>query len=154
VGRRAAGYLFDCVIVYMFFSLVATLITAAFLPSTATAIDERTYILIGLVGGFMQLAYFTSSWAVWRGTLGQKLMHMSVTEATTGKALGWMDAVVRWAIIQGPFALVTIVPEAARVIVLFAATSWAMYLLYTTTTNPDLRGLHDRFLNSQVSLDL
>lgn len=154
VGRRAAGYLFDCVIVYMSFSLVATLITAAFLPSTATAMDERTYILIGLVGGFMQLAYFTSGWAVWRGTLGQKLMHMSVTEATTGKALGWMDAIVRWAIIQGPFALVTIVPEAIRVIVLFAAMSWAMYLLYTTTTNPDLRGLHDRFLNSQVSLDL
>jgi hypothetical protein len=35
-----------------------------------------------------------------------------------------------------------------------AAVVWSMYLLRTTTTDPDLRGLHDRFLNSRVALDL
>jgi hypothetical protein len=145
--------LFDCVIVYMSFSLIATIVTAAFLPSTTTTIDERTYILLGLVGGFMQLAYFAAAWAVWQGTLGQRLMHMRVGNATTGKALSWMDALVRWAVLQGPFALFTIVPNAARLPVLLAASSWALYLLYTTTTNADKRGLHDRFLNSRVSLE-
>jgi uncharacterized RDD family membrane protein YckC len=149
-----AAYLFDCVIVYMVFVLIQTIIAVALLPADTTTLDERTYILLGLVGGFWQLAYFTSGWAVWRGTLGQKLMHMEVTEATTGKALGWLDSVVRWAVLQGPFALVTIVPEAARLLVLMAATTWIMYLLYTTSKDPDVRGLHDRFLNSKVTLAL
>jgi uncharacterized RDD family membrane protein YckC len=154
VGRRIAGYLIDCVIVYMVFSLAAAGVAAALLPSGAATIDERTYILLGLVGGSLQLAYFTVGWAVWQGTLGQRLLHMRVADATTGKSLGWMDAIVRWAILQGPFALATIVPEVARLFVLMAAVVWSMYLLRTTTTDPDLRGLHDRFLNSRVALDL
>jgi uncharacterized RDD family membrane protein YckC len=153
IGRRVAGYLFDCVIVYMSFELVGNLVSAAFLPAGVTTIDERTFILIGLVAGFVQLAYFTASWAVWQGTLGQRIMHMRIGDATTGKALGWMDAVTRWAVLQGPFALAAIVPEAARLPVIMAASSWALYLLYSTTTNPDTRGLHDRFLNSRVVLE-
>ena len=154
VGRRISGYIFDCVLVYMLFSLTASMLAAALLPSSATSIDERTYILLGLVGGFMQLAYFTASWALWQGTLGQRLLHLQVADATTGKSLAWMDALVRWAVLQGPFALVTIVPEAVRPLVLLAASSWALYLLYTTTNNSDLRGLHDRFINSRVGVAL
>jgi hypothetical protein len=80
-------------------------------------------------------------------------MHMRLDDATTGKALSWMDALVRWAVLQGPFALVMIVPEIARTPVLMAASGWAAYLLYTTITDPDVRGLHDRFLNSRVGLE-
>jgi uncharacterized RDD family membrane protein YckC len=153
IGRRVAGYLFDCVVVYMGFELVGRLLIVAFLPTDVTTIDERTFILIGLVAGFLQLAYFTASWAVWQGTLGQRIMHMRIGDAKTGKALGWMDAVTRWAVLQGPFALATIVPEAARIPVMLAASSWALYLLYSTINDPDSRGLHDRFLNSRVALE-
>jgi hypothetical protein len=78
-------------------------------------------------------------------------MGMEVTEAATGKALGWMDSVVRWAVLQGPFALVTIVPQVARGAVLVVAAVWVWFLLYTTRNDPDLRGLHDRFTNSRVT---
>jgi uncharacterized RDD family membrane protein YckC len=154
LGRRVGAYLFDCVTVYMLFSLVAAIVSAAFLPSGGSGVDERTYILLGLAGGVVQLVYFTSSWVVWQGTLGQRLFHMRLADATTGKSMGWMDAIVRWAIIQGPFALVTIVPEVARSFFLLVAMSWAIYLLYTTANNPDTRGLHDRFINTRVTLDL
>jgi hypothetical protein len=80
-------------------------------------------------------------------------MHMRVADVTTGKALSWMDSVVRWAMLQGPFALLTVVPEAVRAPVMFVAPMWAMFLLYTTTNDPNLRGLHDRFLNSRVTLE-
>ena len=155
VGRRLAAYLFDCVLVYMIYSLSATLIITAFLPATnTTSIDERTYILMGLVGGLEQLVYFTSGWALGQGTLGQRLLHLRVADATTGKSLTWMDGIVRWAVLQGPFALVTIAPSAIRTVVLAVAASWAAYLLYTTMVDPDRKGLHDRFLNSQVGLDV
>ena len=155
VGRRLAAYLFDCVLVYMIYSLSATLIITAFLPTTnTTTIDERTYILMGLVGGLEQLVYFASGWALGQGTLGQRLLHLRVADATTGKSLTWMDGVVRWAVLQGPFALVTIAPSAIRTVVLAVAASWAVYLLYTTMVDPNQKGLHDRFLNSQVGLDV
>jgi uncharacterized RDD family membrane protein YckC len=155
VGRRLAAYLFDCVLVYMIYSLSATLIITAFLPTTnTTTIDERTYILMGLVGGLEQLVYFASGWALGQGTLGQRLLHLRVADATTGKSLTWMDGVVRWAVLQGPFALVTIAPSAIRTVVLAVAASWAVSLLYTTMVDPNQKGLHDRFLNSQVGLDV
>ncbi|MGA3029118.1 MAG: RDD family protein [Candidatus Limnocylindrales bacterium] len=154
IGRRLLAYFFDCVLVYMLFSLTSSAITVALLPSAVTNADDKTLILLGLVGGLEQLAYFVSGWVVWQGTLGQRLMHIQTTQAMGGKAIGWMDGLVRWAVLQGPFALMTIVPSGLRIIVLMAATSWSLYLLYTTVTDPDLRGLHDRFLNSRVVDDI
>lgn len=152
--RRLMAYFFDCVLVYMLFSFTSSLLTAALVPAAATNPDDRTLILLGLVGGVEQLAYFVSGWVVWQGTLGQRLMHVRTVQATTEKAIGWMDGLVRWAILQGPFALMTIVPSGLRVVVLMAATTWSLYLLYTTITDSDLRGLHDRFLNSRVVDDI
>lgn len=148
------AYFFDCVFVYILFSFTSSLLTAALVPSAATNPDDRTLILLGLVGGLEQLAYFVSGWVVWQGTLGQRLMHVRTVQATTGKAIGWMDGLVRWAILQGPFALMTIVPSGLRIVVLMAATTWSLYLLYTTVTDSDLRGLHDQFLNSRVVDDI
>ena len=153
VRRRVMAYLLDCVIVYLVFAVLETAIVMVFMPSATANLDERTYILLGLVGGVWQLAYFTIGWAVLRGTVGQRLRHLRVTDAATGKALGWMDAVVRWAILQGPFALATIVPEAVRLPVVLVAPVWALLLLYSTVNDPNGRGLHDRFLNSRVMPD-
>jgi len=86
--------------------------------------------------------------------MGQRLMHIEVADATTGKALGWMDAFLRWAIMQGPIALVTIVPEVARAPVVFVATAWVFYLYYSTQTNRNWQGLHDRFVNSRVAQEV
>lgn len=154
ITRRVFAYLFDCVLVYMIFSLSTSVITAALMPSADTSTDDKTLILLGLVGGFEQMAYFVAGWVVWQGTLAQRFMHIQTAQATTGKPIGWMDGLVRWAMLQGPFALMTIVPSSVRIIVFLAATSWGLYLLYSTVTDPELRGLHDRFLNSQVADDI
>jgi uncharacterized RDD family membrane protein YckC len=153
IGRRVAAYLFDSIIIFMIFLSVAGYAVANYLPAGQTVLDERTYILVGLAGGGAQLAYFVLGWGIWSGTLGQRLMHMRVGDATSGKALGWLDAIVRWATLQGPFALATIAPEAARSFVVAGAAVWAGYLLYATMNDPDRRGPHDRFLNSRVTLE-
>jgi hypothetical protein len=77
-----------------------------------------------------------------------------VVQATNGKAMSWMDAIVRWAVIQGPFALMTIVPVAAGSFVLLIAVFWMAFLFYSTQKDPDTRGLHDRFVGTRVSIDL
>ena len=150
VGRRMAAYLFDSVLIYVILAVTASIAEAAFLPGSASGVDERTRILFGLLGGLEQLVYFTAGWAIWRGTLAQRILRIQVSEATTGKALPWLDALVRWAVLQGPFALVTIVPDAIVSPVAVGAGVWAAYLWYTTSTDPGRRGLHDRFVNSRV----
>jgi hypothetical protein len=160
VARRTNAYLMDSVVVYMFFGLIQSILLATVLKSVDPAdssqviFDERTAILVGLVGGILQVIYFVPTWALLRGTLGQRLMHIEVTDANTGKALGWMDAFLRWAVMQGPFALVTIVPEVARAPAIFVATAWAFYLYYSTQTNRNWQGLHDRFVNSRVAQEV
>jgi uncharacterized RDD family membrane protein YckC len=160
IGRRTAAYLVDSVVVYMLFSLIQTILLVTVLKSVAPAdssqavFDERTSILVGLLGGLLQMVYFVPVWVIWRGTMAQRLMHLEVADATTGRALGWMDAFLRWAVLQGPMALVTIVPQVARGPMVFVATAWVFYLHYSTQTNRDWQGLHDRFANSRVAQEL
>jgi uncharacterized RDD family membrane protein YckC len=160
VGRRTAAYLMDSVVVYVVFAMIQAILLVTVLKSLApadssqAAFDERTSILVGLVGGLLQVVYFVPAWALLKGTLGQRLMHIEVADATTGKSLGWMDAFLRWAVMQGPIALVTIVPQAARTPVVFVATAWLFYLHYSTQTNRNWQGPHDRFVNSRVAQEV
>lgn len=153
VNRRVAAYAFDCVFVYVVYLLTASIAVAALMPSSATTLDERTFILIGLAGGIEQLLYFVSGWTLRRGTIGQRFFHVRVADASTGKELGPVDALVRWAVLQGPFALVSIVPGGVRDLMILIASGWMLYLFYTTMVDADQRGLHDRFLNTRVSPD-
>jgi uncharacterized RDD family membrane protein YckC len=151
VNLRLAAYAFDCVVVYGVYLLTASIAIAALMPSSTTTLDDRTFILLGLVGGLEQLLYFAGGWTLRRRTIGQRFFHLRVADAATGKALGPMDALVRWAVLQGPFALASIVPGGIRDLTILVASGWILYLFYTTIVDPDQRGLHDRFLNSRVS---
>ena len=153
VNRRLAAYMFDCVLVYGVYLMTASIVVAALMPSSATTLDERTFILLGLAGGLEQLLYFVSGWTLRRGTLGQRLFHLRVADVVSGKALGPIDALVRWAVLQGPFALASIVPGGVRDLTILVASGWMLYLYYTTITDPDQRGLHDRFPGTRVSQD-
>jgi hypothetical protein len=160
IGRRTAAYLVDTVVVYMIFALIQTILLMTVLKSAAPAdssqvvFDERTSILIGLLGGLLQVIYFVPGWAIWRGTIAQRLMHLDVADASTGKKLGWLDAFLRWAVMQGPIALIAIVPQVARAPMVFVATAWVFYLQYSTQANRNWQGLHDRFVNSRVAQEL
>jgi uncharacterized RDD family membrane protein YckC len=154
INRRISAYAFDCVFVYAVYVLTASIVVASFVPSTATVLDDRTFILVGLAGGLEQFIYFATGWVFRGGSIGQRLFHLQVADATTGKRLGWIDALVRWAVLQGPFALTTIVPGAMRDVVILVASGWMLYLFYTTIVDPDQRGLHDKFLNSKVTQEL
>ena len=153
VGRRAAAYLLDSVVVYSAWSLLVGILTATVLSGSDNN-TERNLILMGLAGGLLQLAYFAVSWKLWRGTLGQRMWHIEVVGVASGKAISWMDAVVRWAVMQGPIAFVTIAPRSASGLLLVAATSWMLFLFFSTQNNEETRGLQDRIAGTRVSIEL
>jgi hypothetical protein len=149
LGRRISAYLVDCLFVgVLFWAAFSTLLPD---PSvTVTGPSERISIFAGLAGGAMQIVYFVLSWSYWRATPGQRLLRLAVVGETTGKALAPMDAFVRWAVLQGPFALATIVPLGAAPVVGVAAAAWAGFLLYSTQGDERGQGLHDHFVRTRV----
>jgi len=153
IGRRLAAYLIDSLLVFGVFLIAVSYAVTQSPAASSAGLDDRTYILVGLACGFVQLAYFVVPWVIWQASLGQRLMDIRVTDASTGKSLGWLDAVGRWAALQGPYALASIVPAAVRLFVVIGAAVWASYLLSATMSDSDRRGPHDRFINSRVTID-
>ena len=143
IGRRLGAYVIDCVVVLFFYNLCLGL-----LGSTQT---EKQAIIAGVLGGLGQLIYFVGGWKLYRGTLGQRMLNLQVGNVHTGAALPWGDAFVRWGILQGPFALATVVPLVVSLVVTLAAAGWSAFLLYEAYYKPDRRALHDRAVHSLVA---
>jgi len=157
-GRRLTAYLIDCgtllLIILTSVSVLFTLfapVQGASADASSSTIDDRTFMLIGLFAGMVQAIYFVAGWVLWRGTVGQRLLGMEVTNAETSKPLTWTDAFVRWAVMQGPLALAFAVPPAVSAYVLLGAFMWEGYLLYTLYSSKDWHTPHDRFVNSRVA---
>lgn len=150
LARRITAYLIDSTILFMLFiAALQTLAPEGTLNSAALS-NERTAILGGLAGGAMQLVYFVLAWTLWKATPGQRIVGIAVVLESDGKAMSAMDAIVRWAVVQGPFALVSIVPLAISPIVFLAAAGWSAFLLYSTRADVNCQGLHDHFLGTKV----
>lgn len=143
IPRRLAAYLIDCAIVYLFYIVWLNLL--------GSADTEKQAIVAGVIAGLGQLAYFVGSWRFFHGTLGQRMLSLQVGNVQTGNALAWGDAFVRWGILQGPFALSTVVPIALLPVVGLAAAGWSAFLLYEAYNNPDHRAVHDRAVQSLVA---
>jgi len=143
IPRRLGAYVIDCLIVYFFFS--------AWLGALGYAGAEKQAILAGVIAGLGQLVYFVACWRLFRGTVGLRVLKLQIGNVQTGEALAWGDAFVRWCILQGPFALVTVVPVVLYPAVLFGAAGWSAFLLYDAYYKPDHRAVHDRVVHSLVA---
>ena len=143
MARRLGAYGIDCVIVYFSFSV--------WLGVVGYAGAEKQAIVAGVIAGIGQLAYFVGCWHLFRGTVGQKVLRLQIGDFQTGNALTWGDAFMRWCILQGPFALATVVPAVLSTAIVFAAAGWAAFLLYEAYSKPDHRAVHDRAVRSLVA---
>ncbi len=147
-NRRVVAYAIDSGILLLWFALVASVVESG----NAGPPPEREAMIAGLGGGVIQLVYFVATWSLWRGSVGQKLVGLK-TVAESGGRLSVFDALARWALLQGPFALTTAVPSGLGGIVLFAAMIWAVTLGWRTREDPDGQGFHDRVSHSLVVED-
>ena len=157
LGRRSIAYVMDSILLLGFYLLMLQLTGAGASAASATASGdlgqfEKPAILAGLLAGLFQLFYFVGSWALWKGTPCQRLLNLEVAREPNGDSLPWGDGLVRWAILQGPFALWAILPLAFRFVGLFSAAAWTLALIWATVSSPGGRGPHDRAVNSRVTV--
>lgn len=152
IPRRLGAYAIDCGIVYSFYSVwLGVFGYGTHQIAGTSAVDEKQAILAGVIAGVGQLIYFVACWRLFRGTIGQRVLGLQIGHVQTGSALGWGDAFVRWCILQGPFALVTVVPVVLWSTLLFGAAGWSAFLMYDAYNKSDHRALHDRVVHSLVA---
>ena len=148
-NRRIGAYAIDSVALFVFYILIATVVGGTE-TSSGLPVPERQAMIIGLISGAGQLIYFVAGWSIWRGSIGQKMTGLQVGDESTGGRLGRADAVVRWALLQGPFALATATPYGVRSPIVLAAVFWMLVLVFRAHDNPDGQGYHDRLVHSLV----
>jgi uncharacterized RDD family membrane protein YckC len=148
-SRRIGAYAIDSVTLFVFYILVAAAVGGTE-TSSGLPVPERQAMIIGLISGAGQLIYFVAGWSIWRGSIGQKMTGLQVGDESTGGRLGWADALVRWALLQGPFALATATPYGVRSPIVLAAVFWVFVLVFRAHDDPDGQGYHDRLVHSLV----
>jgi hypothetical protein len=141
--RRGVAYALDSALL-MFVFWMFLLITSA------GGFSEKSAIAAGLLGGGFQIVYFVAGWVNWRASPAQLLLGIQIGEAKSGASLGWGDAFVRWGILQGPFALVSILPFSVRLLGFACAAAWMTALVWVTRNDPEGRGPHDRAVSCLV----
>jgi hypothetical protein len=150
INRRMAAYLIDTAVVLALLAVAATVVFGDTDPNAGRP-AERLVMLSGLIGGLAQAVYFVAAWSIWRGSLGQKALGLQVGEESTGRRLGFADALVRWALLQGPLALVFSVPGLLQPSIGALAIGWMWLLMFSARRDPDHRGYHDRIAHSLVA---
>ena len=90
-------------------------------------------------------AYFIGMWSRMGGaTVGQKVMKLSVRDATSGAPINQSQAITRWMYVGAPFALSFLyVWGLIGWLVSLAVLGYEIYLIMTTAQSATRQGFHD-----------
>ena len=144
VATRAIAYIIDAIILGLCGIVILGLII-----NDLTIVGSITRAIIYGVLGFL---YFGYTWTAWRATPGQRVLGLMTVDATSGAALTWNQATMRWAFLFGPSVLNSLFPVggALGALVSLVIFGYYIYLLYTTATDARKQGFHDKQANSLV----
>jgi hypothetical protein len=148
LNRRVVAYLLDGVLIYAAYGFAMFAVRGAAAGAADVPIPDRDVVIVGLAAGAAQCAYFVATWWMLRGSLGQRVTGLLVVRET-GERLGPLDGMARWAVLQGPLALVIAMPV-GYVLGSIAVAVWAAVLLSSVRQDPLGRGYHDRVAGSRV----
>jgi len=145
VATRVIAYIIDAIILG-----ICGLLIVGIIISDVSIVGTVTKAIIYAVLGFL---YFGYTWTAWRATPGQRILGLMTVDATSGAAITWNQAVMRWAFLFGPSVLNSLFPVGGGLgaLVSLIVLAYYIYLLYTTATDPREQGLHDKQANSLVT---
>jgi hypothetical protein len=146
--RRVGAYSLDAFLVLLLYLAVEWLVAP---PSASGEIaPERLRMLSGFLGGVAQCVYFVGTWWILRGSIGQRFNGIKVVRESGERRIGPIDALVRWAVLQGPLALLMAAPDILSLALIMALFGWTIVLVRAVQQDPDGRGYHDRIAGSVV----
>jgi uncharacterized RDD family membrane protein YckC len=164
VADRLVALLLDAV-AWTILAFLATVVVALVLgpPVTfhdgagsigeAVEVDRGLAAVNALVVGALGAAYFIGSWSR-GGTLGQRLLGLSVARDADGSAPPPASATVRWLALVAPFSLVALLDAGLSGVgtpLWIVAAIWYLLLLASTVRAPAGRGWHDRLAGTVLT---
>jgi uncharacterized RDD family membrane protein YckC len=96
-------------------------------------------------------AYFVGMWTRMGGTVGNKVMKLSVRDASTGQPVSQGAAINRWLLLGAPAVLQSIYGWGIGVILALVVFVYYLYLIYTTANSATRQGLHDTYAKTVVA---
>jgi len=149
-ARRCVAWVIDWWLLGVGFLLGALAVEA--LGSTVPLSPGTQSAILVVWGELLSVVYFVRSWlGPSRATLGQRWLKLQVRNAVDGRPMTAREAIVRWAMLGYPLALVALPLELSLARVLGAALlALASVLLATTVVSRTNQGLHDRAARSLV----
>jgi uncharacterized RDD family membrane protein YckC len=144
VATRVIAYIIDAIILG-----IGGLVIVGIIIGDTSMVGLIVKAVIYAALGFL---YFGYTWTAWRATPGQRILGLMTVDATSGAALTWNQAVMRWAFLFGPSVLNSLFPVGGGLgaLVSLVILAYYIYLLYTTATDPRKQGFHDKQANSLV----
>jgi uncharacterized RDD family membrane protein YckC len=144
VATRVIAYIIDAIILGLCGIVIVGLVI-----NDVTIVGNVTRAIIYAVLGFL---YFGYTWTTWRASPGQRILGLMTVDATSGAALTWNGATMRWAWLFGPSVLNSLFPVGGGLgaLVSLVIAAYYIYLLYTTATDPRKQGFHDKQANTLV----
>ena len=142
VATRVIALIIDGIVLGL-----CSLVLGAIIGDT-TIVGGLTRAILYAALGFL---YFGYSWTTWRASPGQRIFGLMTVNATDGAAVTWSQATRRWAFLFGPSVLNSLFQFGGlSAIVSLIVLLYGIYLLYTTATDPQKQGFHDKQANTLV----
>ncbi len=122
------------------------LVTTARFPSLISSLVTVVIMLV-ISGG-----YFIYQWSRMNGmTVGDRVMKLSVRDASTGGAITQQQAINRWLLLGAPLAIEYLYGWGIGFIVALVVLVWYIYLIYTIAQSPTRQGMHDTYAKTVVA---
>lgn len=157
--ERIIAWVIDAIIIGVIGTILSTITTSilgdnlggvfftARFPSLVSSVVAAALLLA--VSG----VYFVGMWSRMGGaTVGQKVLKLSVRDATSGQPIGQSQAITRWLVLGAPLAIWPLYAWSILGWILwFAVIAYEIYLLVTTAQSPTRQGFHDKYAKTVVA---
>ena len=154
LGIRIGAYIIDVIIAGILFFVIGGIILGIVAGiSGATGAILAFLFLVAFNVAFSAI-YFVYSWTHLRASPGQKVLSLETVNAADGATLTQPQAIRRWLVLFGPFALLSalqlVVGSTLGSLFGLVSLAYLIYLLCTTNSDPKRQGFHDHYANTVV----
>lgn len=154
LGFRVLAYIIDAIIAGVLFLAIGVIILGV--VGTLGGVLEWVvgFVFLAAFNVAFSAIYFIYSWTSLRASPGQKLLGLETVNAAEGATLTQPQAIRRWLVLFGPFALLSalqlVVGSTLGGLFGLASLAYMLYLLYTTYQDPKRQGFHDHYATTVV----
>ncbi len=152
---RIGAYIIDAVILSIVSVLLYTILAGFLLFGGGFGGLLIFAVIAAVLSLVISAVYFVYTWTTMKASPGQRMLGLMVVNEADGSALTQNQAIMRWALLSGPWILSLVFQQVyggaiLGLLVSLAGLGWTIYLLYTTANDPKRQGFHDKYAKTVV----